>query len=173
MNKWIERIACALACSYKAMSVHSSVEKNAIKSQEGSRLGLVAASVSAVLYHAGPVAKMEKPKSLPVRGLPAEVCPMSSAAGVPQPTVTWFKDGQLLVGGDAHHISPDGSLLQVLQANLSSAGHYSCIAANAVGEKTKHIQLSVLGTSGACTVIVGAGGKENQARGSLQMHAAL
>ncbi|XP_028353185.1 hemicentin-2 [Physeter macrocephalus] len=64
--------------------------------------------------------------------------------GYPQPKVTWFKDGRPLAGGDAHHISPDGALLQVLQANLSSAGHYSCVAANAIGEKTKRFQLSVL-----------------------------
>uniref|UniRef100_M3YMQ2 Hemicentin 2 n=1 Tax=Mustela putorius furo TaxID=9669 RepID=M3YMQ2_MUSPF len=69
---------------------------------------------------------------------------MCNATGYPQPKVTWFKDGRPLAGGDAHHISPDGALLQVLQANLSSSGHYSCIAANTVGEKTKHFQLSVL-----------------------------
>ncbi|XP_032334547.1 hemicentin-2 isoform X3 [Camelus ferus] len=67
-----------------------------------------------------------------------------NTTGHPQPRVTWFKDGRPLAGGDAHRISPDGALLQVLQANLSTAGHYSCIAANAVGEKTKHFQLSVL-----------------------------
>lgn len=42
-------------------------------------------------------------------------------------------------------MSPDGAFLWVPQANLSSAGHYSCVAANAVGEKTKHAQLTVLG----------------------------
>ncbi|XP_065735248.1 hemicentin-2 [Phocoena phocoena] len=67
-----------------------------------------------------------------------------NVTGHPQPKVTWFKDGRPLAGGDAHRVSPDGALLQVLQANLSSAGHYSCIAANAIGEKTKHFQLSVL-----------------------------
>nr|XP_033715233.1 hemicentin-2-like [Tursiops truncatus] len=67
-----------------------------------------------------------------------------NVTGHPQPKVTWFKDGRPLAGGDAHRISPDGALLQVLQANLSSAGHYSCIAANGIGEKTKHFQLSVL-----------------------------
>lgn len=57
----------------------------------------------------------------------------------------WFKDSRPLAGGDTQHLSPDGALLQVLQANLSSAGHYSCVAANAAGERTKHVQLSVLG----------------------------
>ncbi|XP_036769471.2 hemicentin-2 isoform X1 [Manis pentadactyla] len=69
---------------------------------------------------------------------------MCNATGHPQPKVTWFKDSRRLAAGDAHLISPDGALLQVLRANLSSAGHYSCIAANAAGEKTKHLQLSVL-----------------------------
>nr|XP_012807460.2 hemicentin-2 [Jaculus jaculus] len=67
-----------------------------------------------------------------------------NATGHPPPKVTWFKDGRPLAGGDSHDVSPDGTLLQILQANLSSAGHYSCVATNAVGEKTKHGRLSVL-----------------------------
>ncbi|XP_056668537.1 hemicentin-2 isoform X2 [Monodelphis domestica] len=67
-----------------------------------------------------------------------------NVTGHPQPTVTWFKDGRTLSGGDLYSISPDGSLLEILQANFSSSGHYSCIASNSVSEKTKHYKLSVL-----------------------------
>ncbi|XP_072488821.1 hemicentin-2 isoform X7 [Notamacropus eugenii] len=67
-----------------------------------------------------------------------------NATGHPQPTVTWFKDGQALSGGDPYRISSDGSMLEILQANLSTSGHYSCIASNSVSEKTKHYKLSVL-----------------------------
>lgn len=67
-----------------------------------------------------------------------------NASGHPQPMVTWFQDGQVLADGDTHHVSSDGTLLWVPQANLSSAGHYSCIATNAAGVKTKHFKLSVL-----------------------------
>ena len=59
--------------------------------------------------------------------------------------VTWFKDGQSLAVGDPYEMSPDGAFLWIPQANLSNAGHYSCIASNAMGEKTKHTQLSILG----------------------------
>ncbi|XP_060056373.1 hemicentin-2 isoform X2 [Erinaceus europaeus] len=69
---------------------------------------------------------------------------LCNATGHPRPEISWFKDGRPLAAEDAHRVSPDRSLLQVLQANLSSAGHYSCIAANAMGAKTKHFQLSVL-----------------------------
>lgn len=65
--------------------------------------------------------------------------------GHPQPKITWFKDGQSLAVGDPYKMSADGAFLWIPQANLSNAGHYSCIASNAVGEKTKHTQLSVLG----------------------------
>lgn len=103
-------------------------------------------------------------------GHPAQILPSSLTclsplpAGHPQPKVTWFKDGRPLAGGDAHHISPDGAILRVLEANLSSAGHYSCIAANTVGEKTRHFQLSVLGmcwAAGHLQATLGAGGREN------------
>lgn len=65
--------------------------------------------------------------------------------------VTWFQDGQVLADGDTHHVSSDGTLLWVPQANLSSAGHYSCAATNAAGAKTKHFKLSVLGEHWAGT----------------------
>ncbi|XP_012876738.1 PREDICTED: hemicentin-2 [Dipodomys ordii] len=92
------------------------------------------------------------PPSLEEEDVQAEVTVMEgrtaqltcTATGRPLPKITWFKDGRPLAGGDAHLFSPDGALLEVLQANLSSAGHYSCIAANAVGEKTRHVQLRVL-----------------------------
>uniref|UniRef100_A0A5G2Q6R4 Hemicentin-2 n=1 Tax=Sus scrofa TaxID=9823 RepID=A0A5G2Q6R4_PIG len=82
---------------------------------------------------------------LALLGSPASclTCLSPLHTGHPQPNVTWFKDGRPLAGGDTYRISPEGGLLQVLQANLSNAGHYSCIAANAIGEKTKHFQLSV------------------------------
>lgn len=67
-----------------------------------------------------------------------------NATGHPPPKVTWFKDGQSLTVEDPYEMSPDGAFLWIPQANLSNAGHYSCIASNAVGEKTKHTQLSVL-----------------------------
>ncbi|XP_021050559.1 hemicentin-2 [Mus pahari] len=67
-----------------------------------------------------------------------------NATGHPPPKVTWFKDGQSLAVEDPYEMSPDGAFLWIPQANLSNAGHYSCIASNAVGERTKHTQLSIL-----------------------------
>ncbi|XP_054980117.1 LOW QUALITY PROTEIN: hemicentin-2 [Sorex araneus] len=75
-------------------------------------------------------------------GQPAHL--LCNATGHPRPTVTWFQDGRPLASGDAHHVSADGTRLQVPQASLSSAGHYACSAANALGAKTKHFQLRVL-----------------------------
>ncbi|XP_023961842.2 hemicentin-2 isoform X1 [Chrysemys picta bellii] len=66
------------------------------------------------------------------------------AAGNPKPEITWLKDGSPLLSRDAYYISPDGSVLQINQTTLSSAGRYSCVASNAVADQTKHYLLSVL-----------------------------
>ncbi|EMP34679.1 Hemicentin-2 [Chelonia mydas] len=66
------------------------------------------------------------------------------ATGNPKPEITWLKDGSPLLSRDAYHISPDGFVLQINQTTLSSAGRYSCVASNAVADKTKHYLLSVL-----------------------------
>uniref|UniRef100_A0A8C4YVD5 Hemicentin-2 n=1 Tax=Gopherus evgoodei TaxID=1825980 RepID=A0A8C4YVD5_9SAUR len=64
--------------------------------------------------------------------------------GNPKPEITWLKDGSPLLSRDAYYISPDGSVLQINQTTVSSAGRYSCVASNAVADKTKHYLLSVL-----------------------------
>ncbi|XP_067398294.1 hemicentin-2 [Emydura macquarii macquarii] len=66
------------------------------------------------------------------------------ATGNPKPEITWLKDGSPLHSRDTHYISPDGSVLQINQTTLSSAGRYSCVASNSVADKTKHYLLSVL-----------------------------
>lgn len=140
-----------LACLYQAISTHCPVRRRQ-PSHRGRGTGYFCCCL---LCFMGLWARMENSHSLTHLGLACDPCAalvkgcqiVSFSAlhtGHPQPKLTWFKDGRPLAGGDAHHISPDGVLLQVLQANLSSAGHYSCIAANAVGEKTRHFQLSVL-----------------------------
>nr|XP_032653549.1 hemicentin-2 isoform X2 [Chelonoidis abingdonii] len=66
------------------------------------------------------------------------------AAGNPKPEISWLKDGSPLLSRDAYYISPDGSVFQINQTTVSSAGRYSCVASNAVADKTKHYLLSVL-----------------------------
>lgn len=65
-------------------------------------------------------------------------------------------------------MSPDGAFLWIPQANLSNAGHYSCIATNSVGEKTKHTQLSILGECWASPGQSGAAGGSHKQPMSLQ-----
>ncbi|KAM6400073.1 hemicentin-2 [Rhynochetos jubatus] len=65
------------------------------------------------------------------------------AAGNPQPTITWLKDGHPLPPGDTFSISPDGSVFHILQASLSDAGRYSCVAFSSGASQTKHYLLGV------------------------------
>ncbi|XP_069729285.1 hemicentin-2 [Phaenicophaeus curvirostris] len=65
------------------------------------------------------------------------------AAGNPQPTITWLKDGHPLPGKDTFSISPDGSVFHIPRASLSDAGRYSCVASSAGVNQTKHYLLDV------------------------------
>ncbi|XP_036375886.1 hemicentin-1 [Megalops cyprinoides] len=63
--------------------------------------------------------------------------------GVPEPTVTWLKDGAaLLVDGAQYRSFPDGTLT-ISEVGLSDAGVYTCVASNVAGRDEAHIQLHV------------------------------
>ncbi|XP_062447296.1 hemicentin-2 [Rhea pennata] len=67
---------------------------------------------------------------------------------VPEPTIQWYKDGQLLVSAGHLQILNEGQILQIKPASVSDSGHYTCVATNAVGEDDKdfsvHIQVPPL-----------------------------
>nr|XP_054608122.1 hemicentin-1 isoform X2 [Nothobranchius furzeri] len=66
-----------------------------------------------------------------------------TATGVPEPTILWSKDGRkLLHKGQGYSILPTGQV-EILSAELSHAGRYSCIAKNIAGSAHRHVQLTV------------------------------
>ncbi|XP_031715320.1 hemicentin-1 isoform X1 [Anarrhichthys ocellatus] len=66
-----------------------------------------------------------------------------TASGVPVPTIHWTKDGMKLTKeGQGYSILPTGPV-EILSAQLSHAGRYSCTAKNAAGSTHRHVQLTV------------------------------
>ena len=74
--------------------------------------------------------------------------------GQPEPTVTWYKDGEELVEADLPGIRivavsmEDGekrSVLQIEKVKLSDAGNYACNVSNPVGfdSQTKRLEVEV------------------------------
>ncbi|NXN24555.1 HMCN2 protein, partial [Nycticryphes semicollaris] len=63
---------------------------------------------------------------------------------VPEPTIRWYKDKQLLESSSHLQILSEGQVLQIKPAGISDSGHYTCVATNAVGEDDRdfivHIQ---------------------------------
>lgn len=68
------------------------------------------------------------------------------AQGVPEPSITWLKDGAALLDGSDHRIS-DGSLI-LNQVGLIDEGTYTCVASNIAGQDETNIQLQVQGQRG-------------------------
>ncbi|XP_026558988.1 hemicentin-1 [Pseudonaja textilis] len=65
------------------------------------------------------------------------------ADGIPQPTVTWMKDGQLLANERRVEILKEGHGLRLKSAQVSDTGRYVCIAVNVAGLTDKKYDLSV------------------------------
>lgn len=68
-------------------------------------------------------------------------------SGIPTPTVTWTKDGEVLRNG--HMVYTNGTLV-IERAGVNDTGLYTCTAKNIVGEDSASSSIHVIGecTSG-------------------------
>ncbi|XP_078309462.1 contactin-4-like [Crassostrea virginica] len=64
------------------------------------------------------------------------------AYGIPPPTYTWYRDGQLLSGGGG--VTLAGNILTIPRVQGDQAGMYQCMASNTHGTATSTAQLRVL-----------------------------
>ncbi|XP_069890339.1 hemicentin-1 [Dipodomys merriami] len=66
------------------------------------------------------------------------------ANGIPNPSITWLKDGQPVNTAQGNlKIQSSGRVLQIAKTLLEDAGRYTCVATNAAGEIQQHTQLHV------------------------------
>ncbi|NXL95018.1 HMCN2 protein, partial [Alectura lathami] len=70
---------------------------------------------------------------------------------VPEPTIQWYKDGQLLESAGHLQILSEGQVLQIQPAGIPDSGHYTCVATNAAGEDDKDFSVHVQGEPRAGT----------------------
>uniref|UniRef100_A0A8C8RV15 Hemicentin-1 n=1 Tax=Pelusios castaneus TaxID=367368 RepID=A0A8C8RV15_9SAUR len=66
-----------------------------------------------------------------------------SAQGVPSPTVTWFKDRNIMLIDGGQYISNLDGTLSISKVQLSDSGIYKCIASNVAGNDESEITLQV------------------------------
>ncbi|NXT68617.1 HMCN1 protein, partial [Chaetops frenatus] len=65
------------------------------------------------------------------------------AQGIPEPAVTWLKDGRALGGGRDVTVLAGGRVLRLERAQVSDTGRYICVATNAAGLADRKYDLSV------------------------------
>uniref|UniRef100_A0A3Q3L4X2 Uncharacterized protein n=1 Tax=Mastacembelus armatus TaxID=205130 RepID=A0A3Q3L4X2_9TELE len=64
-------------------------------------------------------------------------------AGHPAPVISWLRDGQPVDTDSQHHISEDGTQLQVSNIQVSDMAGYLCVAENKVGTVEKLFSVTV------------------------------
>ncbi|KAF7658577.1 hypothetical protein LDENG_00010770 [Lucifuga dentata] len=65
------------------------------------------------------------------------------AKGFPEPTIRWFKDGQLLTGNLHAGIQESGHFLHIEAAMLSHEGQYTCVITNSAGEDKRDFHVTI------------------------------
>jgi hypothetical protein len=67
------------------------------------------------------------------------------AVGVPAPTMSWFKDGQLIAEGSRYRIVTEGgrSSLYIDVAQPDDNAWFQCLAGNIAGSATSRAKLNV------------------------------
>ena len=75
-------------------------------------------------------------------------------SGEPQPTVTWYHDGEPVRADYAREIESDGSLA-IPSAELKHSGVYKAVAANKYGSEQKELKLTVSEEGGESKVDIG------------------
>ncbi|XP_068166004.1 hemicentin-1 [Antennarius striatus] len=65
------------------------------------------------------------------------------ATGHPAPVVSWIRDGRPVIEDTRHHVSEDGTQLQLLSVQVSDMAGYLCVAENKVGMVEKLFSLTV------------------------------
>ena len=73
-------------------------------------------------------------------------------SGEPQPTVTWYHDGEPVRADYAREIESDGSLT-IPSTELKHSGVYKAVAANSHGSEEREIKLMVNEEGGASTAV--------------------
>ena len=79
------------------------------------------------------------------------ICFKIKVSGEPQPTVTWYHNGESVRADYAHEIEADGSLA-IPSVELKHSGVYKAVATNLHGSKEREVNLAVTkeGESGTC-----------------------
>nr|XP_047909504.1 hemicentin-2 [Anser cygnoides] len=62
---------------------------------------------------------------------------------VPEPTIQWYKDGQLLESAGHLQILHEGQVLQIKPVSVPDSGHYICVATNPLGADDKDFSVHV------------------------------
>jgi len=74
--------------------------------------------------------------------------------GSPRPTLTWLKDGVVIVATPRHYFTASDQLLVIVQTAVTDTGNYTCITTNVLGSDRQVTHLLIISGS-TLSIILG------------------
>ncbi|XP_051581270.1 hemicentin-1-like isoform X1 [Myxocyprinus asiaticus] len=65
------------------------------------------------------------------------------AQAIPEPTLVWYKDGQILKADGHLTFTANGRIIQIKHTQVSDTGRYTCVASNIAGEDEKDFDVNI------------------------------
>ncbi|XP_036351171.2 hemicentin-1 [Ochotona princeps] len=147
-RRWIKNSAVLVQNPYVTVRGDGSLHIERVRLQDGGQYTCVASSVAgssnrttSVVVHVLPTIQHGQQTLSTIEGVPVTL--PCRASGIPQPTITWSKQGEpIAIDGARFSAGAEGSL-SVLSPGAQESGEYVCTATNAAGHARRKVQLTV------------------------------
>ncbi|XP_007935886.1 hemicentin-1 [Orycteropus afer afer] len=147
-RRWIKNSAMLVQNPYITVRSDGSLHIERVRLQDGGEYTCVASNVAGinnktttVEVHVLPTIQHGQQILSTIEGVPVTL--PCKASGIPKPSITWSKKGELISTGSAKFSAGADGSLYVVSPGGEESGEYVCTATNAAGYAKRKVQLTV------------------------------
>ncbi|XP_026645394.1 hemicentin-1-like [Microtus ochrogaster] len=151
-RRWMKNSAMLVQNPYITVRSDGSLHMERVRLQDGGEYTCVATNVAgtnnkttSVAVHVLPTIQHGQQILSTIEGIPVTL--PCKASGIPKPSITWSKKGELISTGSAKFSAGADGSLYVVSPGSEESGEYICTATNAAGYAKRKVQLTVYGES--------------------------
>lgn len=151
-RRWMKNSAMLVQNPYITVRSDGNLHIERVRLQDGGEYTCVASNVAgtnnkttSVAVHVLPTIQHGQQILSTIEGVPVTL--PCRASGIPKPSITWSKKGELISMDNAKFSAGADGSLYVVSPGSKESGEYICTATNAAGYAKRKVQLTVYGES--------------------------